>query len=65
MVVAAACNREEYELCRDNHIITRMLPYYLGVSRQAELLGIDATTLAPVWQQDTKAAVDKCLNFKL
>ena len=62
-----ACTKEEYELCRDNHIITRMLPYYLGVKRQAELLGIagSETTLPPTWLQDAEGAVDKCLNFEL
>ena len=61
------CTREEYALCRDNHIITRILQYYLGVRRQAELLGIagNATTLPPAWLQDAEAAVGKCLNFEL
>ncbi|MBL0122653.1 MAG: hypothetical protein IPP88_07930 [Betaproteobacteria bacterium] len=59
-----ACTREEYALCRDNHIITRILPYYLGVRRQAELLGV-VVEPGPVWLQDAEAAVGKCLNFEL
>lgn len=59
-----ACTREEYALCRDNHIITRILPYYLGVSRQAQLLGI-VVEPGPVWLQDAEAALGKCLNFEL
>ena len=63
----AACTREEYALCRDDHIITRILPYYLGVRRQAALLGFvgDATTPDPAWLQDAEASVGKCLNFEL
>ncbi len=65
MVAATgACTREEYALCRDNHIITRILPYYLGVRRQAELLGV-VVEPGPVWLQDAEAAVGKCLNFEL
>ena len=64
---SAACTREEYELCRDNHIITRILPYYLGLSRQAALLGLGAGPPAPPlpWLQDAEAAMGKCLNFEL
>jgi hypothetical protein len=66
-VIAAAtgaCTREEYELCRDNHIITRIFPYYLGVSRQAQLLGF-VVEPGPAWLQDVEAALGKCLNFEL
>lgn len=63
----AACTREEYALCRDEHIITRMLPYYLGLSRQAQLLGLAGSpgVADPVWLQDAEAATAKCLNFEL
>ncbi len=65
MVAATgACTREEYALCRDNHIVTRILPYYLGVRRQAELLGV-VVEPGPTWLQDAEAAVGKCLNFEL
>ena len=64
---SAACTEEEYSLCRDNHIITRIFPYYLGVSRQAALLGTTPTGTAsdPIWVRDALAAVEKCLNFEL
>ncbi|APW39880.1 hypothetical protein RD110_23935 [Rhodoferax koreense] len=65
-VATAACTREEYALCRDEHIITRMLPYYLGLSRQAQLLGLsDGKGVEPTWLQDAEAATAKCLNFEL
>lgn len=62
-----ACTREEYALCRDQHIITRMLPYYLGLSRQAQLLGLagSASTPDPAWLQNAEAATANCLNFEL
>ena len=64
---SAACTEEEYSLCRDNHIITRIFPYYLGVSRQAGLMGIalNGTVSDPIWVQEALAAVEKCLNFEL
>lgn len=64
---SAACTKEEYSLCRDNHIITRIFPYYLGVSRQAALMGIElnGTASDPIWVQEALAAVEKCLNFEL
>ncbi|KQP35276.1 hypothetical protein [Pseudorhodoferax sp. Leaf274] len=63
----AACTREEYALCRDEHIVTRMLPYYLGLSRQAQLLGLAGSpgVADPAWLQDAEAATAKCLNFEL
>ena len=64
---SAACTEEEYSLCRDNHIITRIFPYYLGVSRQAELMGItpNGTASDPIWAREALVAVEKCLNFEL
>ncbi len=59
------CMKEEYELCRDNHIITRILPAFLGVLRQEALLGLtDASQLNP----DRYACEDylrKCLKFTI
>ena len=64
---SAACTEEEYSLCRDNHIITRIFPYYLGVARQAALLGStpNGTASDPIWVREALAAVEKCLNFEL
>ena len=64
---SAACTEEEYSLCRDNHIITRIFPYYLGVARQAALMGMmpNGTASDPIWVQEALAAVEKCLNFEL
>lgn len=65
-VVANVCTQEEYALCRDHHIITRMLPYYLGLLRQSQLTGATADGQAePVWLQDAEAATSKCLNFEM
>lgn len=59
------CLKEEYKMCRDDHIIHRMIPVWLGVERQAQLLG--AATL----EQESKLGalargyVEQCLRFEL
>ena len=71
--VAKVCIQEEYELCRDQHIIHRMIPVMLGLERQNELLGVhdggqDAAGLAQAMAQVEAEGWDlarKCLNFEL
>jgi hypothetical protein len=68
-VVAEVCLKEEYELCRDNHIITRVLPVLFSYWRQAQLLGlgteVGGVTIAPPWVQKAEAYANKCLKFEL
>lgn len=68
-LVARACMKEEFELCRDEHIITRVLPVYLQLDRQAQLLGlydpVEMTTLPPFFLQEVQDFVRRCLSFEL
>jgi hypothetical protein len=67
--VAEVCIREEYEICRDEHIITRVMPVLLGYMRQAALLGlaqeIEGVTISPLWLIQAEEYVKKCLQFEL
>jgi hypothetical protein len=67
--VAEVCIREEYELCRDEHIITRAIPALLGYMRQMELLGlgmeVDGVRIPPPWLLLAEQNVRKCLKFEL
>ena len=71
--VSRVCVQEEYELCRDQHIIHRMIPVILGMERQDELMGYhesseDASSQAAAMRQVEAEALDlarKCLNFEL
>ena len=63
--VADVCMKEEYELCRDDHIIHRMIPLWLGLERQSQLLGIsDGNSTTPALEK-AKEYVRKCLTFEL
>ena len=62
--VAETCMKEEYELCRDDHIIHRILPAWLGLERQFALLGITSDGTSPNLEQ-AKSYVQRCLNFEL
>ncbi len=55
------CLKEEYELCKEQHIIHRMVPVWLTVLRQAELLGANASEI----DQLGRDYVDRCLRFEL
>ncbi|MEW6432098.1 MAG: hypothetical protein AB1730_11380 [Myxococcota bacterium] len=67
--VARACMKEEFELCRDNHIITRILPAYLQLDRQCQLLGMydptEQTSFPPIFLLDVQEYLGKCLAFDL
>jgi hypothetical protein len=58
--VAEVCMKEEFEICRDEHVITRILPQRLGVERQAQLLGLPAGSFAHLDRY-----VAGCLKFEL
>jgi hypothetical protein len=55
------CLKEEYELCKEQHIIHRIIPVWLGFERQMQLLGIEDSNV----QQKAKQYAEKCLNFEL
>lgn len=62
---AIVCMREEYELCRDEHIITRVLPVFFSFLRQAQLLGLFVDGNAPAWLMQAENDVRRCLQFEL
>lgn len=67
--VAEVCMREEYEICRDEHVITRVLPTLYGLMRQSQLLGlgmeIEGFTISPPWLIEAEEYARKCLQFEL
>jgi hypothetical protein len=68
--VAEVCVKEEYELCRDHHIITRVLNVLMSMNRQAQLRGLsklieEGAWLPPAWLADAEENVKKCLKFEL
>ena len=63
--VAETCMKEEYEMCRDDHIIHRIIPAWLGLERQSQLLGAsDGNSTTPTLEK-AKEYVRKCLTFEL
>jgi hypothetical protein len=59
------CMKEEFQLCRDNHIVTRIVPYFLGMLRQQSLLGAGDELLFNADRQTCEDYVRKCLKFSL
>ncbi len=55
------CVKEEYEICRDQHIIHRIIPVVLGMERQYQLLGGEGGTR---WEK-YEPYIQKCLSFEL
>lgn len=68
-VAVPACLAGEYELCRERHIITRILPAYFAFARQSQLLGLSTeiagTKIPPDWLVEAEGWVKKCLKFEL
>jgi hypothetical protein len=68
-LVGRACMKEEFELCRDQHIITRILPAYLQLDRQCQLLGLydpgNQTSFPPLFLFEVQDYLGKCLSFDL
>lgn len=70
--VGRVCIKEEYELCRDQHIIHRILPALVGLARQSELLGLHDLSSSDV-QRSAIEQVEaegwdlarKCLQFEV
>ncbi len=59
-IVAEVCMKEEFEICRDEHVLTRILPAWLGLERQSQLLGIDTPDAS-----NTERFAKACLKFEL
>ena len=63
--VAETCMKEEYEMCRDDHIIHRIIPAWLGLERQYQLLGAaEGGASAPALEK-AREYVRECLTFEL
>jgi hypothetical protein len=62
--VGSVCLQEEYQLCRDEHIIHRILPVLLGIERQRQLLGEAVPKMDQVMAEGADLA-RKCLRFEL
>lgn len=60
--VAHVCTQEEYEICRDEHIVHRMLYVVLGYERQRELPMGHMDLAEFEWE---KATAKKCLTFEV
>lgn len=58
--VAEVCMKEEFEICRDEHVLTRILPAWLGIERQNQLLGNNTSDAF-----NTERYVKACLKFEL
>lgn len=58
------CMKEEFELCQEEHIIHRIIPAWLGVERQYQLLGF-AEGPRPAALDNAKNYVRRCLTFEL
>jgi hypothetical protein len=64
--VALVCLKEEYELCKEQHIIHRIVPVWLGTERQYQLLGLGADSSAETEvQKKARAYTEQCLSFDL
>ncbi len=59
--VGQVCLKEEYELCRDEHIVHRIATAWLSVLRQLQLFGIDSSAL----EAEGREYVERCLSFDL
>jgi hypothetical protein len=63
--VATVCVQEEYALCVEEHIIHRMIPVWLGMERQYQLLGLAEGEAQPEELKLAKDLTQKCLTFEL
>ena len=59
--LAHVCTQEEYELCRDEHIVWRMLPVILQMEHRRQVLGIPDEA---EWAFEKNLAA-KCLTFEV
>jgi hypothetical protein len=59
--VGEQCLKEEYELCRDEHIVHRLGPAWVSILRQLDLLGVDSSGI----EAEGREYLLKCLRFEL
>jgi hypothetical protein len=59
--VGEQCLKEEYELCRDEHIVHRLGPAWVSILRQLDLLGVDSSGI----EEEGRQYLQKCLHFEL
>jgi hypothetical protein len=59
--VGEQCLKEEYELCRDEHIVHRLGPAWVSILRQLDLLGVDSSGI----EEEGREYLQKCLHFEL
>jgi hypothetical protein len=64
-IVARTCLQEEFEMCRDQHVIHRIIPSWLSIEREAQILG----TAGPDGESSLTAVArqfaSQCLRFEL
>jgi hypothetical protein len=58
------CVKEEYQRCVDEHVINRMIPLYIGLMRENQLLGGENAPDTEAIQL-AKDLTAKCLTFEL
>jgi hypothetical protein len=59
--VASVCLDEEWGLCKNEHIVQRLIPVRLGLSRQAQLLGI----ASGAWEAKADDYIYRCHQYRL
>ncbi|UNK58279.1 hypothetical protein MNQ95_04025 [Pseudoxanthomonas daejeonensis] len=59
--VMRKCMDEEYEMCVNEHVVHRLYPNYLGVTRTLEMLDISNAPLV----EHMKRQVESCMRFEL
>jgi hypothetical protein len=57
------CLEEEWKLCRDNHIVQRIIPVVLGMERRSQLLGSNSAGAA--WAAKGADYVNRCHQYSL
>ena len=63
ITVTDVCMQEEYELCRDEHIIHRIIPAWLGARKNFEVIG--GMDQAAAVLEKAEELVRKCLTFEM
>ena len=63
--IAEVCMKEEYEICRDDHVIHRIIPAWLSLERQSQMLGASGPETTTLVLEKTKEYVSRCLSFEL
>jgi hypothetical protein len=63
--VAETCMKEEFELCRDDHTIHRIIPAWLGMERQYQLLGVAGEGATSAALENARTYVKRCLTFEM